>query len=355
MRGKFCYFGKVESDPKGAAALELWLSQKDELLAGRIPRSKSVGLTLHELCNGFCEAKERQVDSGDIGRRMFTDYHAVCKILIDCFGKQRAVDDIRPEDFEKLRAKLAKRYSAIALGNRVQRIRSVFKYGYEAGLLEKPALFGPAFKRPAKRIMRLERQEKGPRMFEARHIRRLLKAAPQPLRAMILLGINCGFGNHDCGSLPLSAVDLMSGWINYPRPKTAIERRCPLWPETVAALQEAVAQRTKPTDTANDGLVFVTKYGGPWAKDTSDNPVTKEMRKLLNRLGFHRPGLGFYALRHTFETIAGECKDQVAVDAIMGHADASMAAHYRERISDERLLSASNQVKEWLFRKAITN
>ena len=42
-------------------------------------------------------------------------------------------------------------------------------------------------------------------------------------------------------------------------------------------------------------------------------------------------------LRHVFETIGGESRDQVAVDHIMGHADQSMAAHYRERISDERL------------------
>ena len=39
--------------------------------------------------------------------------------------------------------------------------------------------------------------------------------------AMFLLGINCGFGNADCGTLPLSALDLDGCWINFPRPKTA--------------------------------------------------------------------------------------------------------------------------------------
>jgi hypothetical protein len=38
------------------------------------------------------------------------------------------------------------------------------------------------------------------------------------------------------------------------------------------------------------------------------------------------------AERHTFETIGGESRDQVAVNHIMGHADNSMAGVYRERI-----------------------
>lgn len=40
VRQKFVYFGKVADDPMGVAALDLWLNQRDELLAGRVPRSK---------------------------------------------------------------------------------------------------------------------------------------------------------------------------------------------------------------------------------------------------------------------------------------------------------------------------
>jgi len=63
----------------------------------------------------------------------------------------------------------------------------------------------------------------------------------------------------------------------------------------------------------------------------------------------HRPGVSFYCLRHTFETIAGEARDQVAVDHIMGHARDDMASLYRERISDERLIAVTNYVRDWLF------
>jgi integrase len=59
--------------------------------------------------------------------------------------------------------------------------------------------------------------------------------------------------------------------------------------------------------------------------------------------------LSFYALRHTFETIAGGSRDQVAVDAVMGHADYSMAGEYRERIEDDRLEAVAAHVRKWLF------
>jgi integrase len=169
---------------------------------------------------------------------------------------------------------------------------------------------------------------------------------------MIMLGINAGFGNGDCGRLPLSIVDLDRGVIDYPRPKTGIPRRCALWPETVAAIREALAHRPEPKKPELAGLVFVTSRGLSWAKDTNDCPVAKETAKLLKVLGINgRKGLGFYTLRHTFRTVADESKDQPAVDYIMGHEVPHMSSVYRERISDARLIAVADHVHEWLFKK----
>lgn len=366
VRGKLHYFGKVTDDPKGEAALALWLDRKDDLLAGRTPRVTSDGLTVCTLCNHFLTAKEQQRDAGDIRPTTFADYFATCKFVVESLGKTRLVNDLAADDFQSLRATLAKRFGPHALSREVQQIRTLFKYGVDAGLIDRPVRFGPTFKRPGKRIIRAHRQKSGGRMFEAEQIRLLLDKADQPLKAMIMLGINCGFGNNDCGTLPRNGLDLDGGWVNYPRPKTAIERRCPLWEETVAAIREALARRPKGRQREHDDLVFITKYGLPWAKDTSTNPVAQEFRKLVDAVDvatardakqrrakppakLYRPGLGFYALRHTFETIGGESRDQVAVNHIMGHADSSMAGVYRERISDERLQNVVDHVHAWLF------
>src|SRR5205823_5466725 len=85
---------------------------------------------------------------------------------------------------------------------------------------------------------------------------------------MILLGVNCGFGNTDCAGLTFTGLDLDGGWVNYPRPKTGIARRCPLWPETVAAIRAAVAVRTKPGDFPDCGRVFLTARGTAFVVQT---------------------------------------------------------------------------------------
>ena len=55
------------------------------------------------------------------------------------------------------------------------------------------------------------------------------------------------------------------------------------------------------------------------------------MGHLLGKVGLARRGHTFCALRHTFETIGGESRDQVAVDA-MGHSRDDMASVYPVRL-----------------------
>jgi integrase len=185
---------------------------------------------------------------------------------------------------------------------------------------------------------------------------------------MILLGINAGLGNTDVACLEKRHLDLDRAWLDFPRPKTGIERRAALWPETVQALKDALAVRPDPKDPAHAERVFLTHRGAPWIKNAledqgrdeegaikgkirlhHEDALKNEMTSLLKHLDLKRPRLGFYTLRHVFETIAGEARDQVAVDLIMGHADQSMAAQYRERISDVRLQLVAEHVRQWLF------
>ncbi len=64
-----------------------------------------------------------------------------------------------------------------------------------------------------------------------------------------------------------------------------------------------MAKLPEPRDEADAFLVFVTKDGGGWGKDIADSPITKETRKLLDKLGIDGRR-NFYTLRHSFRTAA---------------------------------------------------
>lgn len=364
IRGKTFYFG-TWADPEGA--LQEYLAVKDDLHAGRTPKGKA-GPDVRDACNSFMSAKRVAMDAGQLSPRSFTGYDATCRFVLAELGANRSVNDLGPGDFQKLYAKLARKHGISTLGREVTITRGIFKHAYDADLIDRPVKFGPTFKVPSKAVVRKHKakgeQANGKRMFDAPDIRQLLDAADPAVKAMILLGINAGFGNTDCGNLPQSALDLKRGWIDYPRPKTGIDRRVPLWPETVEALKAAIAQRPKHRDPADADMTFLTIFGQRWTRfdveeskqhgkrvirAKSDDEVCKRFGKLLREQGVHRKGIGFYALRHTFETVAGGCKDQVAVDAIMGHADPSMGAVYRHGIDDDRLRAVVDHVHGWLF------
>jgi integrase len=348
IRGKLYYFGPW-SDPDGALAK--YNEQKDDLHAGRKPRPDADAATVKDVANDFLNAKQALVDAGELSPRTWDDYKLICDLVVKEFGKGRLAADVGPNDFAALRNKLAKKWGPHRLGSKlIQYTRCLFKHAVDAGLIDRAARFGPGFKRPSKKVLRLNRAEQGPRLFTAEEVRRLIGAAGVPIKAMLLLGINCGFGNSDCGNLPLSAVGLERGIIDFPRPKTGVPRRCALWPQTVESLREALVKRPTPKAEGHAGLFFVTKYGGGWDKDTSENPVSREVGKLLKKLGINgRKGLGFYTLRHTFRTVADEAHDQPAADFIMGHESPHMSTVYRETISDARLRAVADHVRAWLF------
>lgn len=348
IRKKLHYFG-VWSDWQ--AAIENYERSREALYAGRDPKTHGAdGLSVADACNLFLEAKEKMRDSKEITPRTFEEYEDTCRLIIDTFGRNRTVLSLVAADFDSLRELLAKRYGPISLGNRVTRVRTVFRYldPDHANLIDRAVTFGPDFRRPSKKLLRLAKAQAGPRLFANSEINTLIASANSRLKAMIYLGINCALGNSDIGHLEHSHLDLKGGWLNYPRVKTGINRRAKLWSETVKALKAVPSRRAAFTE--HEGLVFLTQTGHPWAGDTRDSPVAKEMAKLLKACDMKRKGLSFYSLRHTFLTIGEESKDMPAVYSIMGHAPRSgdMSSIYRHGVSDDRLEHVSEYVRAWL-------
>jgi integrase len=349
VRGRLVYFGPWEGP---GAALAKYLAEKDDLHAGRHPRPTPEAVTVKDVCNAYLNAKQARVDSGELSARTWMDGKEACDLIVGQFGRQRLVSDLRADDFNRLRARMARRWGPVRLGNVINRVKGVFKHGLESGLIDRPVCYGPEFRRPSAGVLRRHRASNGEKMFEAPALRELIGAAPAPLKAMVLLGVNAGFGNNDVASLPLSALDLDRGWINFPRPKTGIARRCPLWPESVEAIREALASRPAPGNSADAQTAFLMSSGRRWVRVTeksrTDN-LSVVFAALLKKVGAYREGVSFYTLRHVFRTVADEVRDPVAIDLIMGHADTTMAGHYRERISDDRLKAVSDRVHRWLF------
>jgi integrase len=316
----------------------------------------------------------QKLDADDIAPRWFEDCRRVVESFARSVGAGRLVSDLLPADFQQYRQSVirhglngkGKGLGAHALSRCVTVIRGVFKYAYETDLIDRPMKYGKGLEKPSVRARRKVRRAaelaNGKRLFSASQVRAMLDAANTSLRALVLLGINGGFGNADCARLPIGAVDFGRAVIEFDRPKTGVERLVPLWPETADALRQVLASRPTPADAETADLVFITTFGRPWLREnvhrTPDNSIEKvvpidgirqEFDKLLRKLGLKRKGIGFYTLRHTFRTWADEVRDQHAIHHIMGHTIPGMSGIYVEEISLERLRAVVDHVRRKLF------
>jgi integrase len=350
IKGRLHYFGPW-NDPDGA--LNRYLDQKDALLAGRKP--KQAGNTLADLLNAFLYSKSLRVESGELTQRSFNDYETTSRKVAKSIGAWRAIDSLDIRDFQKLREDLGQGVGLVRLQGELTRARSVFLFANETGLVERLIPYRRELRSPSSRVLRAQRNKRQPRMFERTEITKLIKKASPQLRAMIYLGINCGFGNGDCAKLTFDALDLKGGWHHFPRPKTHNPRRGKLWPETVRAISAAIKVRPRPaTDDVAD-YVFLTRRGACWAKesgkDAGGNAISSEFFKLLDELDLYRERNTFYSLRRTCETIGATASEQVALDFLMGHIPPSsdMSAIYRQRVFDQKLIKVSDRIRGWLL------
>ena len=386
IRGRLYSFG-VLSDPE--AALRRYQNEGPNLHAGlgRTARPSGEGVTVAEVCAYWLQAKTVAAEVGDLSPKTLRGYEDIAG-RVDAKLGHRQVASLRPLDFEKLRNSFP--FGPARRGMAVTVVKMIFNWAHDAEIVDAPPRFGKAFKGATAKEKREIKHRAGANLFTADQIHALLEAAGNPqLKAMILLGINAGFGNTDCATLLRSAVDLdprkstprLPGVIDFPRPKTGVERVVPLWPETVTALKEAFESRPKATRRADDRLCFITRFGHPWVHGKTD-AIALEFRKLMETCRLVKPWaiadpkkagrpakrgrrptkkrrsrasgsvvspLGFYTLRRTFRTVADEAGDQHAVHRIMGHVVPGMSGIYVQKIGVDRLRAVTDHVRAWLF------
>jgi integrase len=345
IRGRSHYFGTNKD-----AALAQYVRDREDLEAGRVPRPRDENaVTVRELANEFLHARRGDVESGELSTRQWDEYRSTCETLVAEFGGSRAVVDLRPEDFGRLKAKAARRLGVFALAKFIQMTRTAFKFGFDNGHLPLPVKYGTLFDKPPARLARLRRADATDRVLTAGDCRKLIDAAPPQLRAMIYLALNCGHGPTDLSALDRSDLARRPGWLVYARQKTGIGRKCPLWPETVDALAEVESGRPDPKDPADADAVFLTRSGRRWVRYRAGrtDALGQEFGKLAKRAGVEASG--FYSLRRTFRSAADGARDRDAVNAVMGHADPGMRAVYVQDIEVDRLVVIVEHVRAWLM------
>lgn len=364
IRGRMCYFGVI-SDP--AAALARYQAEGPGLHRGDgLEHSRACAdgsLSVEHAVNAWLAWQLSRVETGDLTPATFRDYRMVGQWIGDSVGWSTACGTLTPGVWSAARAELGRRYATPGTVRKfVLLTRAWAKW---AERLVAPIDLGRDWTGPSQRAMRLRKAEQRasrPRLVSDHDLRHLLIGCRNhQLRAMIWLGINCGFGQTDCATLDIAALQRDGqgrlSCIAGVRRKTGVDRICPLWPETAASLDRIIAGRSS-------GPVFVTRCGKPWVRMrdagggnlTAIDSVSTVLRKEAARLGL--AGLRFYSLRHTFRTVADSLRDQRAIDVIMGHAGGGSAGDWRpsaisgayvESVEMGRLRAVSECVRRWLL------
>lgn len=331
IAGKRHYFGKWSEPQK---ALEEYVRQFPYLNAGTQP--PAIGMTLGELLNRFDDYKTKQLCSKRIGVDSYNGYMRVAHIVADVLGKSRPVAMITPHDLDEVNHKLSLKKngepaSPVIHKKYLTAARMIFKYGNESHNLN--VRYAQALKSPEKRLIRQHRAAVGMRMFTADQITAMLQKADPVMKVVILLGINVAYGPHDC--IALTPDHIQDGFANFPRPKTGVDRRCPLWKQT----QDAIAA------IADDKHVLT---GGPWNR----HKLAKQFKKLATECGCYKKGLSIYSLRRTFATVAKNSGvNQSVIDKVMGHESPAMSELYNQKVFDRQLVRLIGFVDKFLIGK----
>ncbi|NQU63393.1 MAG: tyrosine-type recombinase/integrase, partial [SAR324 cluster bacterium] len=283
-------------------------------------------------CNLYLERQHSRAEAGEIKLSQVCDQTTVLRDFVRYIGSNCSVSDISTMDLQNYRSKLIKQgKSAARINNHISAFKAMFHWVVNNELIETiPNLNA---------IKKLPHPKQPKAIFTSEQIKKLFNSAPPNFKAMILLGLNCGFGCTDCAELLWEHIDLEAGRVNFPRTKTNITRNLPLWQETIEAIN--VLLRT-------NKRVFNTKYGNKYVRikkttkaDGSirlakSDGVSSEFSKLIKKVGIKtEKGVGFYTLRRTAATIAARSRDPFAVQSLLGHADLKMATTYVQDVSEQ--------------------
>jgi integrase len=334
IRGRFFYFGGhgIGRD----SALADYQRVRHQLYSGEVagaihPHDYGTW-TLRDFGNKYLDARRAEVVAGTLRKVTYADLRYALLQFVRYVGTRRRVTELSPAVFTSTANHFKGSLSGCRWNHIVSAVNAWLNYSVAHGWIERLPVFGPDWKKiPLNQLPRRDR------MVSPDELGRLLDVCTsEQMRAMILLAANCGIGPTDLASL--RAVHIQGGVIRNRRGKTGIQRVAPLWPETLAAIEDWLTARV-----SNIPELFVTKYGRAW-----DGPdVVHEFTDLRRAAGFDMDehwGLG--AFRHTFSTVADDHGDGNAKRMILGQQFPGIDAVYVAGKRLERLREVVELVRQ---------
>jgi len=289
-------------------------------------------MTLKQLCDLYLKYQHSRVLADNLTPKHYNDQINSLSRLMSFLVQGCKIESISTLDLQNYKRKLQSAYASVdRLNLNISVMKGMFHWARRNDVLENIPNIDAISKG---KVVHTEMYT-----FNSQQIRKLLSAADMKMRAMIWLGLNCGFGCTDCGKLKWKDLDLKNSRVKLPRNKTGVGRNFPLWPETAEALKEL--PRSGP-------LVFYTLEGYPWVRTviktngdgereyTSVNRITPTFSRLMKKVGIQVPKrTGFYSLRRTAATMAARSGDPFAAQRLLGHVDLTMATRYVQDVSEQ--------------------
>lgn len=332
INGRDHFFG-IWANPD--AALERFKKEFPYLQVGLEPPTEK--LLVWELLNAYDDEKAALLNTERIKQNTYDEMITIGEVVADVLGKNRAVETVTPFELKAIGHKLAvgksgKPISPVSHKRKVTYARMIFKWANEVFDLK---VRYEAIKPPEKRAMRERRTAAGAKLFSAEEIRSLLLMTDarndHAMSAIIYLGLFAGYGPFDCISL---TVDKLRGeFLEFPRPKTGVSRRCWL-PDTV---RDAIQAAANGTHVLN---------GRVWSR----HAVANKFQALCRECGFYQKGRTEpYSLRRTLETVAKNAEvNQSVIDKVMGHERPDTSEIYNQKVFDKQLRKLGEFVERWL-------
>ncbi len=363
IRGVIHYFGPLD-DKEGS--LNLWLEEKDDLLAGREPASRLEGYSLGELCDEHLADCEERVEVGKMARWSLKDF-TLARRMIDAAGVANVpVEALKPHHFTKIQQAVERSgLRPRSQRNAILSTKTILNWGVEMQFCSMPST-GPRFKAPSLPEIEADQDKHGAmRFFDRDALLPAIHHADERMLVVILLGVNCAFYPQDSETITLDHLflDHEIPHHEFRRVKTGRRRVAVLWPETVAAIRQYLAVRS-PEDPAERRLLL-NQWGRPYSQASAGKSLSRLFDTLLAKSSDKLAGASLGSLRHTCATVMGLATDQPMIDLVMGHVAGGsqgrkMNLHRRiytqANLGElDRLEAIAEVVRQWLYYGRIGN